>query len=74
MGLFIMDKEQTLKRKNARDIKYILKGNELNLDAPKREFSTNNDSKKAVNPQDFNQSITLTKRKKMDIRLLRYLW
>ena len=69
-----MNKEQTLRRKNERKIKELLKKACLNIEDIKHEIYINNNFKQQINLTELNQSFTEPKKKKIDLRLLRYPW
>ena len=68
-----MNKKTTLTRKIEREIKSILKKQELDINALRCEFCTNNNFRQEMYSSVFNQTLTEPKKKKMDLRFVRYI-
>lgn len=66
-----MNKEETLRRKAERDIKSMLRRQRHDINALRREFYTGNF--RSLDILDTNNYLIVSKKKKMDLRLLRYI-
>ena len=66
-----MNKKETLKRKIERNIKSVLRRQEIDINSLRREFCTS--SPKSFYNFDTNNPLIISKKKKMDLRLMRYL-